>query len=498
MEFLESLGPVGKVLKVLLILLEVLVVFNFMILIHEWGHFLAARWRGLQVDKFYIWFGKPLWKKTVNGVEYGLGSLPLGGFVALPQMAPQGGIEGEDGDQRESLPPISPLDKIIVAFAGPLFSFLLAVAFAVIVTFVGTPRGKDFTSTIIGAVEKGSTAEKAGLKRGDEILSIDGKELRRFSGPVDSVVWAVVSSEGEKIQFVVKRDGQVLPPIDVVPTKKEQEPGLMSFLFQRPASLPLVGKLVANGPAAEAGVQENDAVQAMDGQPVLSEEHVLELVKSSAGKPVKLTVQRGQQQVDLTMTPRSPDRWEGKLPEDLSEKEKAEFEASQKELRIGIVWERGGQVSVYYPGLWEQISDGFKSMVQTISKVISPRSDLGVSHMSGFLGIVRIYYKLFEQPDAWRWVLAFSVLLNVNLAVMNMLPFPVLDGGHITMALWEGITRRVPGGRVLEVIQTACVLMLLSFMLWVTLKDAGDWFTGGKKQEGPMPVFLPAKERATP
>ncbi|MEI9897259.1 MAG: site-2 protease family protein [Chthoniobacter sp.] len=104
-----------------------------MIIVHELGHFLAARWRGLVIEKFGIWFGKPLWKKTINGVEYSLGSIPAGGFVALPQLAPMEVMEGKVETPRDQLPPISVLDKIIVAFAGPLFSFLLAVVFAIII-----------------------------------------------------------------------------------------------------------------------------------------------------------------------------------------------------------------------------------------------------------------------------------------------------------------------------------------------------------------------------
>src|SRR2546421_6710538 len=116
-----------------LILFEVLILFNLLIVVHELGHFLAARWRGLYIEKFGIWFGKPLWKKTINGVQYSLGSLPFGGFVALPQLAPMDIIEGKADIDREKLAPISALDKIIVAFAGPLFSFGLAVLFAIII-----------------------------------------------------------------------------------------------------------------------------------------------------------------------------------------------------------------------------------------------------------------------------------------------------------------------------------------------------------------------------
>src|SRR5256885_9678885 len=111
--------------RVILVLVEVLVIFNLLIVVHELGHFLAARWRGLYIEKFGIWFGKPLWKKKINGVQYSLGSLPFGGFVALPQLAPMDIIEGKADVDREQLPPISALDKIIVAGGGAAFFFLL-------------------------------------------------------------------------------------------------------------------------------------------------------------------------------------------------------------------------------------------------------------------------------------------------------------------------------------------------------------------------------------
>src|SRR5882757_10605507 len=128
-----------SVLKPVLIAIEVLLLFNLLIFVHELGHFLAARWRGMKVDRFAIWFGKPLWKKKINGVEYALGWIPAGGYVALPQMATMEMIEGKGDSGEMPLPPVSALDKIIVAFAGPLFSFLLAIAFAVVVSQVGKP-----------------------------------------------------------------------------------------------------------------------------------------------------------------------------------------------------------------------------------------------------------------------------------------------------------------------------------------------------------------------
>src|SRR5947199_8569793 len=145
--------------RVILISLEVLALFNLLIVVHEIGHFLAARWRGLYIEKFGIWFGKPLWKKTIHGVQYSLGSLPFGGFVALPQLAPMDIIEGKADVDREQLPPISALDKIIVAVAGPFFSLLLAFVFAATVWVVGYPVSDTDMKTVVGSRRPHSPAD---------------------------------------------------------------------------------------------------------------------------------------------------------------------------------------------------------------------------------------------------------------------------------------------------------------------------------------------------
>src|SRR3954471_4971316 len=176
-------------LRVIFILIEVVILFNLLIVVHEVGHFLAARWRGLYIEKFGIWFGKPIWKKSIHGVQYSLGTLPFGGFVALPQLAPMDIIEGKADVDRAKLPPVSAIDKIIVAVAGPLFSLLLAFVIAALIWGVGYPISEADTTTRLGYIMAESPALKTDLRPGDKILEVDGKPVKRFLGMNDSVSW---------------------------------------------------------------------------------------------------------------------------------------------------------------------------------------------------------------------------------------------------------------------------------------------------------------------
>jgi regulator of sigma E protease len=455
------------------IALEVVLLFNLLIVVHELGHFLAARARGLVVEKFAIWFGKPLWSKKINGVEYRLGSIPAGGFVAIPQLSPMETLEGKTEHNYQDLPLASPLDKIIVAAAGPAFSLLLAFFFACVVWKVGRPVSESEKTSVIGYVLPGGPAAKAGLQPGDKILSVNGHFVTRINGMgrmSDSVAWNVATSQAPLIPIQFERAG-VEKTVEVEPYIEPRRGWGRKNLRQiqlLPAQTPMIAQVVAGSPAAEAGLQSHDLIIAANNIKLLSLPALSELLKATPGSPVTLTVRREMNRdtsklFNVTLTPKIP--------------------VGEKEARLGIYWDQRGMMTLTHPTPWSQIIASMSTMWETISAVLTPHSEITIQHLSGPVGIMRIYYMLFQSPMGWRLALWFSVVLNVNLALLNLLPLPVLDGGHILLAIIESIIRKPLHHRVLEWIQSGFAALLIGFMIYVSFFDVLDlpWVNHAKE-----------------
>jgi regulator of sigma E protease len=447
-----------QILSFLFVLLEVVVLFNAIIIVHELGHFLAARWRGLQIDEFGVWFGKPIWKTTINGVVYSLGCIPAGGFVKLPQLAPMDVIEGETEVPRETLPPIGALDKIIVAFAGPLFSMGLAVVLACVVWGIGKPVSEAEATTVIGYVEPGSPAEKADLRPGDRILEVDGHPVSRFGGMVNSVTWHVIRSEGATIPFKIERNGEIL--IKQSGWVKEKSRGLgRSGLRQvhiAPAQTPRIKAVEPGTPAAEAGLKPGDVIAEVNGQPIFMPGLLLMAIEKAPDQPVALKVRRGNDTLDFSVMPKV-------LPS---------VQGEPARPRIGIVWDFA--TTLIHPSPVQQIGDSLSTIGNMVGALFSPKSDVKAQHFSGPVGIGNLYFNMLTNEQGWRLALWFSVFFNVNLAVLNLLPLPVLDGGHILLAMIEGVRRKPINQKLLEMIQSACAIALIGFILYVTFFDVQD------------------------
>jgi regulator of sigma E protease len=451
------------ILKTVGIVLEVVLLFNLLIVVHELGHFFAAKWRGLKVEKFAIWFGKPLWSKTVGGVEYRLGSIPAGGFVAIPQLAPMEALEGETDEKGEDLPPARPLDKIIVALAGPAASLGLAFAIACVVWQVGRPVSEAETTNVIGYVLEDGPAAKAGLQPGDKILAVNGHPVTRINGMgrmSDSVAWNLAISSAPVVPIRYERAGkQAVVEVEplVEPTRGWGRKNLRQIQII-PAMTPLIARVFSNSPAEDAGLHEGDLVVAADGKQLYSGQTLAELLSATKGAPVSLTIRRGGADFPISITPRVP--------------------VGEKQARLGIQWDPRGIITLVHPDPFTQIKSSLLTMWETISAVTDRHSQIGVQQLSGPVGIMRIYYLLFQSPMGWQLALWFSVVLNVNLAVMNLLPFPVLDGGHILLAIIEWICGHPIHQKTLEIVQTTFAMLLIGTMLYISFYDVSDLVTG--------------------
>jgi regulator of sigma E protease len=469
------------ILHYILIALEVVLIFNLIIGVHELGHFLAARWRGLKIERFAIWFGKPIWKKKINGVEYALGTIPFGGYVSLPQMATMEAIEGKTDEKVEQLPPVSSLDKIIVAFAGPLFSFMLALSFAAIVWQVGKPTTEADNTTQIGWVDPDGPAGRAGLRAGDTVIEVDGYPVHHFSPTsADSVKWRIVTSTGTNIAIKFLRDGKenlayVVPTN--VPTKWYERKSLRQ-VFMNYAEKTVVGDLASNSPADAAGLKSGDEIIALDGQTIYSPLAVYAAEDASTNRPevpVAFTIKRGDQQFDKPILAVKPVQPTNATPS------------------FGITaWQGDTNVTLVHPNPWDQVQASAGQIFSTFSALFARKGDIGVQQLGGAVMILRVYSNLFDDEDGWRRVLWFSVILNVNLALLNLLPLPVLDGGHIMLSLIEAVRRRPVSGRLLERIQTGFAALLITFMIYIAFFDAGDWIRSARADRDVPVVFAPA------
>jgi RIP metalloprotease RseP len=563
----------------------VAIFFGGSIFVHELGHFLAARKRGLKIERFSIGFGPRLFGWTgKDGVDYRVSIIPLGGYVALPQLADMEGIEGASSEEAEQLPKISYADKMIVSVMGAVFNVIFAFVLACVLWVTGMPVAAGSNSTVIGYVPEqvvtssGHLAElglgntvpgpafKAGLRSGDKVIEVDDAAVSNFNQISEAIMLGNrKDSQGNPTAtFKIERGTETLE-IVVQPARLEinaQSGDKVRVAGLQPRTAVIVGTPAPGSPAEKAGLKSGDRILSIDGQPLNNTVEFRELLRKSGAKPRTLLVEQADgvsakvvitPQVTTTVNPVSiiaygEDRRHSLIlvpaTRDLLSKDpeavrdqlmvlgiSPDDPALAETLKIGTIidkvdgrdqivsvrsldglvqavgraprdltlyWKRANgeagnltlkkaqsvdkqpvqhaQIGAYfvtqtelaYRNPWETCVGIVKSTFTTLGRLFDRGSDIQVKQLASVISITKTYYNLSEDI---RRVLWFTVLINLNLAVLNLLPIPVLDGGHMLIATIQRFTKGLLSNKAVIILQYTFMALLLSLMAYIILHD---------------------------
>jgi regulator of sigma E protease len=435
-------------ISILLTAIGVLLLFGVTIFIHELGHYLVARWFGMKVETFAIGFGPAIvrWKK--DGILYKIGIIPFGGYVALPQMEPvPEGQVGEDGKPLEKWPDVPPSHKIPVALAGVIGNMILAFILAWIIYIVGKPSSPHERDTVIGYVQEASSAYEQGMRAGDRILTINGERVANWNDinmnvTLSKDVTLLVERPEEDNTFEVELETQKTD------LGVRLLPGVGWFGYVD------VGSVTPGSPAERAGIQSGDRLVAFNGIKLNSQGQMIDLVEQSRDQEATVDVKRGEELLTLNVTPA--------------------YDPSLDRVLIGIRFMPSKWVVDFdqkvHPRPMQMIGEFSTMIFRVLQALVTPSSSgMAASALSGPVVIFKVLWDMVE--NSFVMALWFTCLLNVNLAVLNLLPLPVLDGGHIVFSLYEMITRRRVNVRFKMALMSVCWVFLIAVMIFISVRD---------------------------
>ncbi len=577
------LGDLLELLQNLPFIIGGIFALGLCIFVHELGHYLAARWRGLKVTRFSVGMGPKMFGWTKDGVDYRISWLPIGGYVALPQLADMGRLEGgKEGENEDPLPSISFTDKVIVSVAGAVFNFLLAIALAVTLWVIGQPVADQNATNVVGYVNENfevaldsvsepeviaGPAYQAGIRPGDVITHIDGNPVKNFIKIQESIITGVDrNADGQpQTEITVLREGQsqsfmVFP--ELIPVNRTND--RMRMIGISAAYDLVIERVEANSPAEAAGLQPGDRLVSADGTPLLDLRTFIDIVSAPDLQSTMLTLERDEQMRDIALTPvnvaltkpvlqarftRSgqesviqirPDYAEGyegsktdptissslvihqivddsadalsnlrpedriiavagkavESLEDLQEKldtlagpvAQITVGRNGRTLEAAVVFslvsteqiepltrqlvgfEIRNSTSIAHIDPFTQIADQIGITLRILRALFHTGSNISVGHLAGPVGMVDLLSRA-TQTD-FRFLFAILILINVNLGILNLLPIPVLDGGHIMFATIAKLRKKPLPINLMANLQGAFMILLMGMIFFVLFKDS--------------------------
>lgn len=433
-------------MEILTKILQLILALSILVIIHEFGHFMFARIFKCRVEKFYLFFDPwfSLFKKKIGDTEYGIGWLPLGGYCKIS------GMVDESMDKEQMAEPAKPWEyrskpawqRLLIIIGGVMMNFLLAIIVYIGITFTWGDRYVK-TSDVKDGFAYSVQAQELGFRNGDKIISVDGQPVESYTQIQSAIILSdrrevVVDRAGEKLTITV--------PDESVKTILNT-PGLVTLRIPF-----VISEVDATGSAKRAGLVAGDSLVAIDSVQMVYFDQYQESFANHSGDTVQMTFVRSGQQITTPITISEDAKIGVAVQADLSRSYKVSTADYTLMQAIPKGFERGiSQVDNY----WKQL------------KLIASPETEAYKSVGGFITMGKIF------PGEWSWFAFWNItaLLSIMLAVLNILPIPALDGGHMVFIIYEMITRRAPSDKFMEVAQYVGFGLLFALLIFANGSD---------------------------
>jgi regulator of sigma E protease len=426
---------------------------GILIFVHELGHFLSASACGIKVEVFSIGWGKGLLSFRWRETKIQIGWIPFGGYCKLAGDSPRDDLKDKPYEYYSS----SPYKRILVALGGPAFNYLLSIVLFTLIIVVGYviqtyPNRIILAKATDLAAQSGQTpAQKAGLEDGDVIIEINGTPVKTW----DDITEHIVRNALKPVELTILRDGRTLRTSVVPELERETGRGLIGI---QPWVEPVVGKVLPGEPAAQAGFKPGDRILSVNGESIPHYVAFYRAIEGKSGKKVSVVIQRDGRELTLGLIPELADGHES------AGLEFQQITYESQHYPIPIAFARGFMKST------EAVRDTVRGIYLVFSGKIQARKAVaGPARIIYLSGVI--------AKEGFVYFLQVMSYISIAFFIMNLIPFPALDGSHIVISLYEIVARKKPNLEVVHRIQTFGFLFLIMVLIFVTLNDISSFFT---------------------
>ncbi|WP_455210391.1 sigma E protease regulator RseP [Kaarinaea lacus] len=437
-----------------------IITLGLLIAFHEYGHFWVARRMGVKVLRFSIGFGKPLWSKTAgrDQTEYVVAAIPLGGYVKMLDER-EGDVPPEEVHRAFNRQPVK--KRIAIVVAGPLFNFIFAIMAYFAMYLIGIPGVKP----MVGEVTQASPAAQAGIAKGDEIIQVGGQDTPTWN----TVRMALLeqSLDSDRIVLQIKdNSGRIHDaPLDLYGiSMEEKQQNLLSRLGMqpfRPAYPAVIGQLTENGAAQRDGLRTGDRILSVNGQEVSLWEDWVDVIRDNPEQSLKVQLERDGVVEVITLTPKREQTEGGEIGRIGAAPQVSEELINQYRAIVSY-----GPIKA----LWTAVTETWRMSILTLrmlGKMIV--GEVSLENLSGPITIAT--YAGYTASIGLTTFLSFLAIVSISLGVLNLLPIPILDGGHLLLYVIEGIKGKALSEDIQARMQHIGMVILAMLMMLAFYND---------------------------